>query len=413
MKQKLLLLVALLCCAFNAKANVKFYGTEITQTVGYYFICNAQSGKFLNADGTYSKFDPNKEDPTSYIYNPGSKPTVWCITQNSDGTVTISSGDKSIFISVTPGLSSASASATIATSSSANNASNHLKFKKSTHADGPNNANVTCYQFFHAIRQSGTLTRNFAGVLSGVDGSKDVFEALGEAWTGNTELNTENLSKTTRWVLLNTNVRANLTVSGTAKYGTFVAPFEVTLPTGVTAYKVNGYDETTKELTLEQVAGPQEKLDPNTAVIVENGTEATISKDYYGNPTGTENANSGDYLVGSYVLQPAPVGSYLLQYRTDPEPAEAIFLRVYDEDLYCGQNRAWFVLDDSDPTVAPSEIKSFTLKGTSTGITQIAVANSNSNELCDNAIYDLSGRRLSEKPARGLYIQNGKKILVK
>jgi hypothetical protein len=412
MKQKLLLLVALLCCAFNAKANVKFYGTEITQTVGYYFICNAQSGKFLNDDGSYSVYNPNKEDPTTHIYNPGSKPTVWCITQNSDGTVTISSGSKSIFITAEDQYD---ASASIAESVNNENASNHLHFKKSTHADGPGNANVTCYQFFHYRTRNANsplLRTKFAGVLNGRDGSRDVFEALSESWIWD-QTETENTSKSTRWVLLNTNIRANLTVSGTAKYGTFVAPFEVTLPTGVTAYKVNGYDETTKELTLEQVAGPEEKLDPNTAVIVENGTEATISKDYYGNPTGEENANSGDYLVGSYVLQPAPVGSYLLQYRTDPEPAEAIFLRVYDEDLYCGQNRAWFVLGDSDPTVAPSEIKSFTLKGTSTGITQIAVANSNSNELCDNAIYDLSGRRLSEKPARGLYIQNGKKILVK
>ena len=31
----------------------------------------------------------------------------------------------------------------------------------------------------------------------------------------------------------------------------------------------------------------------------------------------------------------------------------------------------------------------------------------------DTAIYDLNGRRLHEKPARGLYIQGGKKYLVK
>ena len=29
------------------------------------------------------------------------------------------------------------------------------------------------------------------------------------------------------------------------------------------------------------------------------------------------------------------------------------------------------------------------------------------------AIYDLQGRRLSEKPAKGLYIEDGKKILIK
>ena len=408
MKQKLLLLVALLCCAFNAKAasEVKFYGTEISQNGGYYFICNATSGKFLNDDGTYSTFDPNKEDPTNYIYDPGSKPTVWCITQNSDGTITISSGSKSIFISVTPGISSATASATIATSSSANNASNHLKFKKSTHADGPGNTNTTCYQFFHAISETfGTfiqIKRNFAGVLNGSDHGSDVFEALGEAWTGNTELSTENLSQTTRWVLLNTNVRANLTVSGTAKYGTFVAPFEVTLPTGISAFKVTGYDESTQELQLENATDATNKLPANTAVIVYG--ESTLTKDYYGNPAGNQNANSGSYLVGTYETTPAPVGSFLLQYRTEPEP-EAIFLYVDgSETLNCGKNRAYLT------GIAPAGVKSLNLSGLETSI-EVVKAADNIEE--DTAIYDLSGRRLSQKPARGLYIQNGKKILVK
>lgn len=400
MKQKLLLIVALLCCAFNAKAEVKFYGTEISQTVGYYFICNSQSGKFLNDDGTYSTFDPNKLNPTNFIYDPGSKPTVWCITQNSDGTITISSGSKSIYISITPSLWSPSASATIATSSSDNNASNHLKFKKSTHADGPGYTNTTCYQFFHAIRDG---RQNYAGILSGMDGSRDVFEALTEHWTGNTELTTENLSPTTRWVLLNTNVRANLTVSGTAKYGTFVAPFEVTLPTGISAFKVTGYDESTQELQLENATDATNKLPANTAVIVYG--ESTLTKDYYGNPAGNQNANSGSYLVGTYETTPAPVGSFLLQYRTEPQE-EAIFLYVDGsvEGLNCGKNRAYLT------GITQAGVKSLNLSGLETSIEVVKAAD---NIEKDTAIYDLSGRRLSQKPARGLYIQNGKKILVK
>ncbi len=31
----------------------------------------------------------------------------------------------------------------------------------------------------------------------------------------------------------------------------------------------------------------------------------------------------------------------------------------------------------------------------------------------DNTIYDLSGRKLTEKPAKGIYIQGGKKFFVK
>lgn len=54
----------------------------------------------------------------------------------------------------------------------------------------------------------------------------------------------------------------------------------------------------------------------------------------------------------------------------------------------------------SNPNVSPS--------GVMTGIETIAPV-----QVVDNRVYDLSGRRLNGKPARGLYIQGGKKFVVK
>ena len=212
--------------------------------------------------------------------------------------------------------------------------------------------------------------------------------------------------------------QANLTVSGKAQYGTFVAPFDVTLPEGITAYQVESYDETAYLINLNPVAGAQTTTLPaNTPVIVENLTGETITKDYWGNPTGTENENADRFLTGSYTLQNAPTGSYLLQYRpvanADETAYETIFLLVSEEEpLLCGQNRCWLTLGDAE--IEPAGVKSFKLNGTATGIVDIPVLDKkDGNILSDTDIYDLSGRRLSEKPARGLYIQNGKKILVK
>ena len=47
-----------------------------------------------------------------------------------------------------------------------------------------------------------------------------------------------------------------------------------------------------------------------------------------------------------------------------------------------------------------------------TGISDL-VRSDEKSEAGQDALYDLSGRRLEQKPQKGIYIQNGKKVLVK
>ena len=193
---------------------------------------------------------------------------------------------------------------------------------------------------------------------------------------------------------------ALLAVNANVGYGTFVAPFDVTLPTGVTAFTVTGFEGST--LTLNNAPTTSEgKLLANTAVILKS--TSNVYETVFGAAYGVENEHSGKYLVGTYERTAVPEGSYLLQYQNN----YAAFFLVDGTNgtLYSGKNRAY--LTNVPQEGSEGEVKAFSLNGTETEIDEIIVVNE------DTAIYDLSGRRLSKKPARGIYIQNGKKILVK
>jgi len=150
-------------------------------------------------------------------------------------------------------------------------------------------------------------------------------------------------------------------------------------------------------LTLNAVSGTT--LAANTAVVVENTTGSTVNRTYYGEPTGTENENSGSYLVGTYETTEvaANAGNYLLQMQND----YVAFYLVTKSGLKSGKNRAYLSLGTTG-------VKSFVLTaGDATAIQGINDAEE------QGAIYDLSGRRLNRKPSKGIYIQNGKRYLVK
>jgi len=107
-----------------------------------------------------------------------------------------------------------------------------------------------------------------------------------------------------------TPVTLNLTSAG---YATFCAPFDVTLPEGVIAYKVTGSTANENEgeysLILESVSGD---LPAGTPVILSGDV---VSQTYVGVATVTEDQNNtGNYLTGVYANDvKAPAGSYGLQ----------------------------------------------------------------------------------------------------
>ena len=181
-----------------------------------------------------------------------------------------------------------------------------------------------------------------------------------------------------------------------AKYATFYAPVAVTVPEGVTAHTVtvNGewatlseslevipaytgvvlYSETPETYTFE-VAGEQIAPIENNALL---GTVATtyITADAYV-------LGQKDGVVGFYKA-------------TTTDQAEGTFLNNH--------HKAYL-----PATAVTSGVKAlrFNFDGETTAIETVETENANA------PIYDLSGRRVLSTVKGGIYIQNGKKFIVK
>lgn len=186
---------------------------------------------------------------------------------------------------------------------------------------------------------------------------------------------------------------ANMTV-GANKYGTFYAPFAVTLPGDVKAYTCESLNNGST-LVLTSVDGGE--IPSNTAVIVEstNGT----SQDFYNFEEGlkVEDGNTG-LLHGVATGGKAPRGSYVLQTQ---EGKGQKFYQVTTDNLQVSANRCYLQLP------ASSDVKAISFPSDPTAIDGVKELLSGKAE-----IYDLEGRRL---PAlqKGINIVGGKKVMVK
>ena len=90
-----------------------------------------------------------------------------------------------------------------------------------------------------------------------------------------------------------------------AKYGTFIAPFAVEIPEGVTAYTVSAVDGNT--LTMEEVST---SIAANTPVVLYS--ESAVSKEVKGYSLAIQDAYTSGLLTGVYTDQKVPVGSFVL-----------------------------------------------------------------------------------------------------
>lgn len=181
---------------------------------------------------------------------------------------------------------------------------------------------------------------------------------------------------------------ANLKVSD-GKYGTFVAPFDVTVPDGVTAYTA-AYNAETKEVDLTE-AGTT--IAANTPVIVMG--RANVDEDFYGAPAKAETV--GTELVG--ILKDnvnVPAGSYVLQTQNEVQQ----FYKVTAE-AKGKKNRCYLTIP-----AASVKVLNIVVDGEET-----AIMNLDADVNAGNAqIFDLSGRKVS-KAQNGIYIVNGRKVV--
>lgn len=181
---------------------------------------------------------------------------------------------------------------------------------------------------------------------------------------------------------------ANLKVSS-AKWGTFVAPFEVTMPAGVSAYTVETVTADVinlKEVTSGVVAA-------NTPVVLYS--EQAVNETYDGVITSYDEV--GTQLVGVFKTTEMQAGSYILQ----NHEGNVAFYRVMEVS--------------GTPTVAASRCYIVAPESSAKGLAISVDEATGINTIFGGEkveIYDINGRKLNA-PVKGINIINNKKVIIK
>ncbi len=180
-----------------------------------------------------------------------------------------------------------------------------------------------------------------------------------------------------------------------AGYATFYAPTDLRIPEGLTVYTSALNDDKTL-LLLEEVSDGI--LPAQTAVILK-GPEGTYDFDVL----NTERDALTTELSGATAAQATPTDAgslFTLQQRSAAEGG--IGLYPFNGEHLAGFH-SWLTLS------ADSKVKGFSFDGTVvTALDALTLPDADT----DGALYDLSGRRV-QKAVKGIYLHNGKKVLVR
>lgn len=186
-----------------------------------------------------------------------------------------------------------------------------------------------------------------------------------------------------------TSATYNTTINAEAEAGTLCLPFAAAIPDGVEAYTLT-YTSGDKS-----TATPVETTIPaNTPVLLNGSGEKTFTGS---GAVVADASNVYGALTGVFAQAYVPQNSYVLQYQ-DPEVG---FFQVAEANsIQINPFRAYLTAEGAGARLA------IEFTDEVTGIEEIASANA------EGRAFNLAGQRVTN-PTKGLYIQNGKKVLVK
>lgn len=190
----------------------------------------------------------------------------------------------------------------------------------------------------------------------------------------------------------------NLTAnSGSGAYWTtfYNENYGFTADTNTTIYKgaVNS-DKSKVELTAVTA------IPKDNAAVLKSSAE-TITLTLYGSASADFSDNA---LLGSKSEMAAPANTYCLSNETTGS-ARGVGFYKFTETIPA--NRAYLVVDGG-----PSSARSYLGFGDDDNSTGIAMTEAMVIE-GDSPVYDLSGRRVAGQPVKGIYVKNGKKVVIK
>ena len=192
---------------------------------------------------------------------------------------------------------------------------------------------------------------------------------------------------------------ANVTVSE-ANWATMYLGYAVYVPEGVNAYTISGVEN--GYVTKVAVEGV---IPANTGVLLENAGNFTFKKAAKDAAAIATNLLAGT-LTDTEIAKEEGNSYYIL---ADGDEGIGFYNPVLGEDktkFNNAANKAYLVVPES---VAPEvACYSFRFGEGTTGIEEIT-----DNRVQSTVIYDLTGRRVEAITAPGIYVVNGKKVLVK
>ena len=180
-----------------------------------------------------------------------------------------------------------------------------------------------------------------------------------------------------------------LTVGETG-YATAYFPFAVTIPAGVTAYTVAAAAD--GEATLKKLSGT---IPAHTGVVLSGTANTPCTFEIAADVAAVDDNMLDGMTIATEVS--AETKAYILA-----NGSEGVgFYRLSESGRTIAANKAYLIVDDA----AEPSFLSLKLDGGLTGIEGVESAGA------DAPVYDLQGRRLPQVPEKGIYIQNGKKIM--
>jgi hypothetical protein len=183
-----------------------------------------------------------------------------------------------------------------------------------------------------------------------------------------------------------------LTVGETG-YATAYFPFAVTIPAGVAAYTVAAAADGVA--TLKKLSGTI--IPAHTGVVLSGTANTPCTFEIAANAAAVD----GNMLEGMTIATAVPAGTKAYILANGSEGVGFYRLSESESDRTIGANKAYLIVDDA----AEPSVFSLKLDGGLTGIEGVESAGA------DAPVYDLQGRRLPQVPEKGIYIQNGKKIM--
>lgn len=207
-------------------------------------------------------------------------------------------------------------------------------------------------------------------------------------------------------------INADVTLKRTLQTGgwnTFCAPFSTATPTGWTVKELTGssFNSSTGELTLSfGDASSIEAGKPYLVKVTANVVNPTFEGVTIANVTTTTETTYADFVP---VMNPTPLTA---------NDKTVLFVSGGNKLTYPNATsningfRAYFQLKGDAAASANAFAMSF--DDESTGITDIDDSQAHDVRFNSNGIYTLDGRRTEGQPtAKGIYIQNGRKVIIK